>query len=152
MHYSYSFIYHPSLLRMHHIIYLSWATISFTNAQLDRLLTGARRRNTELAVTGILFYGNGRFLQVLEGEEEIVQEIYAHIKRDPRHGNILTFANKPIAERAFKEWAMAFQPLASQQFEDIVAYLGPPDVPVNTAGLSDTDRHLFDLLRAFVLP
>lgn len=137
---------------MHHIIYLSWATVPFTNAQLQNLLTLARQRNTELAVTGILLYGNERFVQVLEGEESIIREMYAHIRRDTRHSNILTFANKPVAQRAFMEWAMAFQPLSLQQFDDVVGYLGPPDTPVNTAGFSYTDMHLFDLLRSFVLP
>lgn len=47
---------------------------------------------------------------------------------------------------------MAFQPVSSQQFDDIVGYLGPTGVPVNTAGLSYTDTRLFDLLRSFVLP
>jgi hypothetical protein len=65
------------------------------------LLTHAQRLNAELAVTGMLLYGNERFLQVLEGEAEVVQEIYAQIKQDARHHNILTFANKPVAERAF---------------------------------------------------
>jgi uncharacterized protein YaaQ len=137
---------------MHHIIYLSWATTPFTTAQLQKLLTGARRRNTELAVTGILLYGNERFVQVLEGEEALVQEVYAQIRQDARHRNILTFANKPVAERAFREWAMGFQALTAPQFEQVVGYLGPPGVPVSLAGFSSTDSHLFDLLRSFMLP
>jgi hypothetical protein len=137
---------------MHHIIYLSWAVAPFTNAQLQGLLTRARRRNTELAITGILLYGNERFMQVLEGEEAALQEVYAQIRQDPRHYNILTFANKPVAQRAFKEWAMAFQPVTSQQFDDVVGHLGPTDAPVNTSGLSYLDVHLFDMLRSFVLP
>jgi hypothetical protein len=137
---------------MHHIIYLSWATVPFTNAQLQNLLTLARRRNTELALTGILLYGNERFVQVLEGEEEIVEEMYAHIRQDSRHDNFITFASKPIAQRAFTEWVMAFKPVTSQQFDDVVGHLGPPTVPVDTTGLLEADRHLFDLLRSFVLP
>jgi hypothetical protein len=137
---------------MHHIIYLSWATVPFTNSQLQMLLTAARRRNTELAVTGILLYGNGCFVQVLEGEETVVQEIYARIRQDTRHENFITFANKPVAKRAFTEWAMAFQPATSQQFDDVVGHLGSTDAPVNTAGFSYSDMHLFDLLRSFVLP
>lgn len=136
---------------MHHIIYLSWATVPFTNAQLQKLLTLARRRNSELAITGILLYGNERFVQVLEGEEEIVEEMYAHIRQDPRHDNFITFASKPIAQRAFAEWTMAFQPVSSQQLDDVVGHLGPPTVPVNTVGLPYSDAHLFDLLRS-VLP
>jgi hypothetical protein len=89
---------------------------------------------------------------VLEGEEALVQEVYAQIRQDPRHHNILTFANKPIAERAFQEWAMGFQSLTKPQFEQIVGYLGPPEVPVSLADFSYSDMHLFDLLRSFVLP
>lgn len=137
---------------MHHIIYLSWATVPLTNAQLLGLLKFARRRNTELAITGVLFYGNERFLQVLEGEEEVVRELYAHIRRDARHTNILTFSDKPAAQRAFKEWTMAFQPLSTQQFEDVVGYLGPTNAPVSTSGLADTEGRLFEILRSFVLP
>jgi len=137
---------------MHHIIYLSWATVPFTDAQLQQLLVHARQRNKELAVTGVLFYGNECFVQVLEGEEGTVQEVYAQIKQDARHDNILTFANKPIAQRAFTEWSMAFQPISAQQLEDIAGHLGPTDALVNTAGLPCTDVDLFDLLRSFVLP
>lgn len=137
---------------MHHIIYLSWATIPFTEAQLQALLTQSRQRNAELAVTGILLYGNERFLQVLEGEEAVVQQVYAQIRQDVRHHNILTFANKPVTERAFPEWAMGFQVLASQQFAQVVGYLGPPERPVSLPGFSYSDLHLFDLLRSFVLP
>lgn len=137
---------------MHHIMYLSWATTPFTTAQLEELLKSARRRNTDLALTGVLLYGNERFLQVLEGEKESVQHVYAQIRQDVRHYNILTFANKPIAERAFQEWAMGFQVLSAQQVEQVVGYLGPPEGQVSLAGFSYTDTFLFDLLRSFVLP
>jgi hypothetical protein len=137
---------------MHHVIYLSWAIVPFNEEQLQQLLIAARRRNTELAVTGILLYGNERFVQVLEGEEDTVQEVYALIRRDPRHHNFITFANKPVAQRAFTEWAMGFKSVSSQQLEDVVGHLGPTDASVNTAGLSYYDSRLFDLLRSFVLP
>jgi len=137
---------------MHHLIYLSWAAVPLTDKELQQLLVHARRRNTELAITGVLLYGNERFLQVLEGEENAVQEVYAHIRRDTRHTNILTFVNKPVAQRAFTEWAMAFQPVTPQQMEEVVGYLGAPTVPINTTSLPYADMHLFDLLHSFVLP
>ena len=137
---------------MHHIIYLSWATAPFTNAQLQSLLALARRRNAELAVTGILLYGNERFVQVLEGEQEVVKELYAHIRQDARHDNFITFADKPILQRSFKDWAMAFQPVAAQQFDGVVGYLGSPIAPLHVAALSYYDSRLFDLLRSFVQP
>jgi hypothetical protein len=100
----------------------------------------------------VLLHGNERFVQVLEGEAAAVQEVYSPIRRHPRHHNILTFANKPIAQRAFPEWAMAFQPVITQQVEKVVGYLGPPNTPLNTVDLPPSDGQLVDLLRAFVLP
>ena len=137
---------------MHHIIYLSWATTPFTDAQLQELLAVSHTRNALLGVTGILFYGNERFVQVLEGEEAAVRAVYARIRRDARHGNFITYANKPVAQRAFAKWAMAFEPTSPQRFERLVGYLGATTTPVDTTGLSYTDLHLYDLLRSFVEP
>lgn len=137
---------------MHHIIYLSWATVPFTNKQLRELLILARRRNAELGITGLLLYGNECFVQLLEGEKDAVQALYAHIRRDVRHGNIITFVDKAIAQRLFTDWAMAFQSASSQQLDAVAGYLGAPQVAVDTAGLPGTDQRLFDLLRSFVLP
>lgn len=139
-------------LRMHHIIYLSWAVAPFSTAQLQRLLTRARQRNAELAITGVLLYGNEQFMQVLEGEEDVVQELYAQIKQDPRHYNILTFANKVVAKRAFTEWTMAFQSVSAQQFADVAGYLPAASMPAQAAGFSPSDGQLFDVLRSFVQP
>jgi hypothetical protein len=137
---------------MHHVIYLSYAATPFTSAQLQALLTLARRRNAELAITGILFYGNERFMQVLEGEEEAVRALYELIKRDPRHHSVIAYADKPIAQRTFAQWAMAFAPSSPPQGAALAGYLGPTDVAVAVEGLSPVDKSLFDLLRSFTLP
>jgi len=137
---------------MHHIIYLSWATTPFSDSQLQELLAISRTRNARLGVTGILFYGNERFVQVLEGEEAAVRTLYERIRRDPRHGNIQTYVDKPIAERAFAKWGMAFEPVAPQLFERLVGYLGSTTTPIDTTGLAYSELHIYDMLRSFVEP
>ena len=93
---------------MHRIIYLSWATRPFSDEQLHTLLRKARSRNIEVGITGFLLYGNDCFLQVLEGEEVAVRTLYEYIKGDARHRDVTAYADKPIPQRAFAEWAMAF--------------------------------------------
>jgi uncharacterized protein YaaQ len=88
---------------MHCIIYLSCAVTPFTNTQLQTLLTRARRRNTELAITGVLLYGNEPFVQVLAGEEEALRAVYELIRRDARHQNIIAYTDKPITQRTLAE-------------------------------------------------
>jgi hypothetical protein len=137
---------------MHCIIYLSWAVAPFTNAQLQTLLTLSRQRNTELAITGILLYGNQRFVQVLEGEEAAVRALYQLIKCDPHHHDVIAYADKPIAQRTFAAWTMAFQPSSPQQAQALAGYLGPTNVAVEVASLPPLEQQLFDLLRSFTLP
>jgi hypothetical protein len=137
---------------MHHIIYMSYARAPFTSAQLHQLLLLARRRNTELAITGILLYGNERFMQVLEGEEAVVRDLYELIRQDPRHQHVIAYADKPIPARSFTEWAMAFEPNSPQQALGMAGYVGATTMTVDLSSFLPTDAKTFDVLRAFTLP
>lgn len=137
---------------MHRIVYLSLATVPLTPEQLALLLAQARQHNAELDVTGVLLYGNERFLQVLEGEKQAVQGLYESIRRDPRHQNLITYVDAPATQRAFPEWGMAFQTGNVQQLVEAAGYLGPPNVRISTLGLSPFERHILALLRSFTQP
>jgi len=137
---------------MHHLIYLSWATPSFSDDQLQELLLEARNHNTQFGITGLLLYGNGCFVQVLEGERDAIHSLYEQIKCDPRHRDVTTYADKTIAQRAFADWAMAFHRPTPQQFTDLIGYLEPAHVQLDAARLSLMDMHLLDLLRSFTQP
>jgi hypothetical protein len=137
---------------IHHLIYLSQATIPFDEAQLAYLLAQARRFNAAHELTGILLYGNDQFFQVLEGEASVVHSLYARICQDPRHRNVTTYANKPIAARAFADWTMAYQGLPPEQFIEFAGYVSPAELQLERPGLSVADAQLLQLLRTFVLP
>jgi hypothetical protein len=137
---------------MHHIIYMSYALAPFTSGQLHQLLLSARRRNTELAITGILLYGNERFMQVLEGEETAVRALYELIRADPRHQHVTAYADKPIPARTFSEWAMAFHPSSPHQLLGLAGYPGATTMTVDLASFLPPDAKLFDVLRTFTLP
>jgi len=137
---------------MHHIIYLSWAAHPFSDEQLQTLLQTARSHNAQVDVTGILVYGNGCFLQVLEGEEATVRQLYDQIKQDNRHRNVTAYADKAVAQRAFAEWSMAYEAATPQQFEELAGYLRPANVAFDAARLPLIDIHLLDLLRSFTMP
>ena len=137
---------------IHHLIYLSQATISFDEAQLAYLLAQARQFNAEHGLTGILLYGNDQFFQVLEGEADMVHRLYARICQDPRHRNVTTYADKPIAARAFADWTMAYQSLPPAQFIEFAGYVSPGELQLARSGLSVADTQLLQLLRTFVLP
>jgi hypothetical protein len=110
---------------MHHLIYLSQATRPLSATALTCLLEQARQANAQQHLTGALVYGNKRFIQLLEGEQAVLEQVYARISQDPRHQHLCKVAAYPIAARRFAEWPLAFQSLSPAQFAHLAGYLAP---------------------------
>jgi Sensors of blue-light using FAD len=96
-----------------HLVYVSSATVPFTQAALLALLEISRRKNESVGLSGMLLFRDGNFMQVLEGEEAVVNNAYARISKDPRHEGLITMLNGPITERNFADWSMGFRNLDS---------------------------------------
>ena len=107
---------------MIHLIYASAARNMMTTDELVEILRKARLKNEHLNITGMLLYRSGNFLQVLEGEEQAVKTLYETIKADPRHHQVMTIAIKPVAERLFTDWEMAFIDLDDMDPDSIPGY------------------------------
>lgn len=93
------------------LVYVSSATQLFSDDDLKALLEQSRNKNTRLGLTGLLLHKDGNFMQVLEGEEEAVLQIYATIQGDLRHHGILELTRQQIQEREFASWSMGFKNL-----------------------------------------
>jgi hypothetical protein len=96
---------------MINLIYASSAFTPMSEEELLDLLINARRKNTEMGVTGMLLYKSGNFLQVLEGEEAVVQSLFEEISNDRRHHDVMIIAKRPVTQRQFDGWSMAFSNL-----------------------------------------
>jgi hypothetical protein len=101
---------------MHNLIYISSAVVPFTEEQLAALLLRARRRNREKAVTGMLLYKDGSFMQLLEGAEAEVEEIYGRVAVDPRHRGLIRLLSGACSRRSFPDWTMGFNTLGRKHF------------------------------------
>jgi hypothetical protein len=137
---------------MHHIIYLSQATAAMTDDELAALLAQARQANEQRGVTGLLVYGDRQFLQVMEGEAEILAPLYEHIAKDPRHTGLIKMADKPVEQRSFADWSMAFRAVPAEQFASLAGYISPEALRVQLPGFSGADALLLEMARQFVLP
>ena len=98
---------------MFSLVYLSTASFLFSNAQLLELLEASRANNESLGVSGMLLYKDGRFMQVLEGEEEVVKPLMSKIMNDARHRQVVILLMGPVVRREFPDWAMGFANLHS---------------------------------------
>ncbi|TVT43747.1 BLUF domain-containing protein [Hymenobacter setariae] len=136
---------------MHHIIYLSRATKRPTDDELTALLAQARVANAQQNVTGALVYGDGQFMQIIEGEEATLAMLYARLLQDGRHEQVFKFADKPIAQRSFADWSMAFRPVSAAEFAELAGYVTPEQLDLRAPGLSATDGMLLQMMKTFVL-
>ena len=86
--------------------YVSRASRRLEAADLEAIAAVAKKNNTALGVTGMLVECAGEFLQILEGEAAVVQQLYDKIERDPRHINVSVIEVEEEADRQFGPWAM----------------------------------------------
>jgi hypothetical protein len=136
---------------MHHIIYLSRVSQTLNPEELVALLVKARRRNEVAGITGAMVYGQGQFIQILEGEEAAVTALYERIVADPRHQSILKLADKAIAARTFVEWSMAFRELSPEQALELEGYASPTYWAQTSFASDSPDALLLNRMRSVVL-
>lgn len=93
---------------MHSLVYRSVANESFTVPQIYGMLSKAKDYNTEHGITGCLLYHNNHFLQLLEGEENQVLNLFQKISMDDRHHSVEILESEHTQNRVFDDWSMAF--------------------------------------------
>jgi hypothetical protein len=150
---------------IHHIIYISTATHLMTDEELSKILEESRQSNSEHEITGMLLYiegifasaGNrsiesasrGRFMQILEGKEEEVEETFSKIKQDERHFDIITLKNSAVTGRYFESWQMGFKKLSGSDLKDSSLFFNP-DIVFAAANDPDQSNPL-NFLRSFYI-
>lgn len=131
---------------VYEIIYTSAASRLLDPGELSAILESARRNNQRLGVTGILLYANGSFLQVLEGDEPVVRELYGRIHGDARHYRVRVLRERTVPTRSFGTWSMGFVALEARMRGALAA--GSHALSSN-GSLSDEAQDLLALLDAF---
>ena len=88
--------------------YLSVAVSDMSFLGLMRLLESARAFNQMHGITGILFYDNQQFGQVIEGERVNVMKAWKRIQEDKRHHRVELLEIRDITERTYPDWLLRF--------------------------------------------
>jgi hypothetical protein len=86
------------------VVYLSRDRMRLED--IDDLVTASARRNARHGITGVLLFGGGHFLQVLEGPPEVVDALVGRIAADPRHTDFEVLLRRPVSSRQFAHWGM----------------------------------------------
>jgi hypothetical protein len=112
------------------------------NTVLDAITTSAKVRNPNLKITGLLFYHQPRFLQIIEGPKDSLDQMMQIINRDRRHKNIERLISEAIPERKFNDWNMDSINLSNNESLDLAELVLIRDVykqnlQVNTDAIAD---------------
>ena len=99
----------------------------------EKILLQSRVNNRKNGLTGVLCFGDGYFLQCLEGKEESINKLLFKLKADPRHSHFTVRWQKPIKTRSFGSWEMKF-----------VAVAGPMMKWLESLGYERFDPFQFD--------
>ncbi len=90
------------------LIYVSSSKGLFNETDLVELLRSARIANKKHEITGMLLYHEGNIMQVLEGNEKDVNQLFSNILKDARHHGVIKMICEPILKRDFSDWRMSY--------------------------------------------
>ena len=101
------------------ITYISKETSPFSSIDLVKLLDHCHKNNPLRGITGMLIYGNGTFLQCVEGEPNDVEQLLEKIKIDSRHKDFKILSDIKIQNRLFSKWDMGFERLTEESTTEV---------------------------------
>jgi len=107
---------------MFQFIYASSAADSLSAADLEVLLRKSREKHKRIGVTGMLLHRAGRFVQGLEGEQQVVQLLAAQIAADSRHRGFAVLCEGEVERRDFPDWPMGYRDLSAPEHPRVTAH------------------------------
>lgn len=92
--------------------------ISCLESDLSTILSTSVMHNYNKGITGILFFDNGKFIQILEGDAQNLMPLIKGIRQDSRHKNFKLLLNEPIEKREIHNWSMKAFDLSEHEAQD----------------------------------
>lgn len=114
--------------------YITSPTSQFIELDVLRdILEVSQKNNFRDGITGALATFEGLYFQVLEGPDELVQNLVQRIEHDDRCGRIIRLSTEAISERVFANWSMA---VFSRTLNDVT--LGFESIDVLASSIMNT--------------
>jgi len=113
------------------LIYASQATTDFSPEQLVDLLATSRSNNDRDGLSGMLLYSSQSFLQLLEGDDEVLRSAFDRISADDRHENVRILMQAEAPGPMFPDWNMGFEHIDEDDLaENVPGYTPATDYPL----------------------
>lgn len=88
------------------LTYTSRARLDLTSQDLSDIHQTARHLNALDGITGLLIFDGARFLQIIEGGEEAIDNLVERLRMDPRHSAFEIRDSALVERRSFPDWSM----------------------------------------------
>jgi hypothetical protein len=90
------------------LIYSSIASGEVNFDTVGEILTHAVKRNKEKSITGMMIYDGHSFIQCIEGDDLVIDELWEKLNIDPRHHALHINGEEHDEKRLFSNWNMGY--------------------------------------------
>lgn len=102
------------------LVYVSRSVRGVTSAiGMSDILAEARPNNARDGITGCLTAIDGRFVQVIEGHADRLDDLINRLLRDDRHTDIRVLERRSVKARTFADWDMLSPVLVTAEIDDL---------------------------------
>ncbi|MBP8849127.1 MAG: BLUF domain-containing protein [Breznakibacter sp.] len=75
-------------------------------SDIQQILEKSQINNAKKSISGMLYFDDNYFIQVLEGDRKLVSDLMFKISKDERHTDIVIVNITEINQRMFSKWSM----------------------------------------------
>ena len=93
-------------MKLKTLTYTSLARLDLASTDLADIHQAARHLNALDGITGLLIFDGRRFLQIIEGSEEAIDNLVERLRGDTRHSAIEIRDERFVEARSFPHWSM----------------------------------------------
>ena len=93
-------------IAMELVAYTSEASAGIDGSDVFGIIAVAARNNINAGLTGVLFFKDGRFFQILEGPRATIDDLLDRLGNDPRHHSLTIVSRMETNQRYFPDWNM----------------------------------------------
>lgn len=133
------------------LTYLSSPVKPFTNADFDDIEHKSVEANNARDVTGLLIVNGDRILQILEGREENVRDLFTKIEADERHTITKIVSAIEDEERLLLTWSMVVRKMTGSPPDVLSAYAQTYDQLLNSESQTEITLDHIELFKAISL-
>jgi hypothetical protein len=90
------------------LTYVSRLRPGLSPGEIPRIVSGCRARNELEGISGVLLFTGADFAHLIEGPPEPVANLWARIRADDRHCDIVTLFDENAPSRWFADWRVGY--------------------------------------------